>query len=210
MRQPLDCTADDRPAPTSQHGRRDVLKLAAAALASVVVGAHTPYGQWTVYRQRNLFIVASRTDSRALLLARMIVHGLARELPEASARVTRASDPVRIASLLATGQLDVAIVSRQDASGMIAGSDEFRAVGPVILVSLAEIGRYELVAVESFNTRHAYLLAQAIDHMRAVLPPVTKASPIPTHPGALIYLAGRGLPAQDAGDNDRSTTSFAP
>jgi hypothetical protein len=189
--------------------RRDVLKLAAAALASVVLGAHTPYGQWTVYRQRNLFIVASRTDPRALLLTRMIVHGLARELPEARARVTRASDPVRIASLLATGQLDVAVVSREDAAGMVAGSDGFRAVGAVPLVSLANLGRYELVAMESYKARHAYLLARAVDHMRPVLPPTARDSPVPTHTGALVYFAGGPLPGDNDGGNP-SSAQLAP
>ena len=88
--------------------RRLAIKMTMAALAAAAVGGHTPYGQWTVYRRRNLFIVASRTDEAALALARAVVDGLSLELPESRAKVTRATDPVRIASLLATGQLDVA------------------------------------------------------------------------------------------------------
>ena len=118
------------------------LRLAMAALAAAAAGAHTPYGQWTVYRRRNLFIVASRTDEAALALARAVVDGLSTELPESRAKVTRATDPVRIASLLATGQLDVAIVSRSEAAAMLVGSGEYRAVGPVALQTLAELGAY--------------------------------------------------------------------
>ena len=116
--------------PLSRLDRRALLKATAAGAASVLLAAHTPYGQWTVYRQRNLFIVASRTDEAALLLARAIVEGLAVELAASRARVTRAIDPVRIASLLATGQLDVAVISREDASAMLAGSGTVATAAP--------------------------------------------------------------------------------
>ena len=55
--------------------RRLAIKMTMAALAAAAVGGHTPYGQWTVYRQRNLFIVASRTDEAALALAHAFVEG---------------------------------------------------------------------------------------------------------------------------------------
>jgi len=179
--------------------RRDLLKLAAAAAAVTAVGAHTPYGQWTVYRQRNLFIVASRTDTRAQDLARALADGLAAELPESHAKMTRATDPVRVASLLATGQLDVAIVSRDEAAGMLAGSAEYRAVGPVALRALAELGDHVLVTVEGFKARHAYLLAGAVEHLRAMLPvaPATasaRAYAVPDHPGAAAFHGGEPLP----------------
>jgi hypothetical protein len=179
--------------------RRDLLKLAAAAVAVTAAGAHTPYGQWTVYRQRNLFIVASRTDTRAQDLARALAYGLAAELPESHARMTRATDPVRVASLLATGQLDVAIVSRGEAAGMLAGTTEYRAVGPVALRGLAELGDHVLVTVEDLKARHAYLLARAVEHLRAMLPiaPATasaQAYPVPDHPGAAAFHSGEPLP----------------
>jgi hypothetical protein len=178
--------------------RRHVLKLA-AALAATPAGAHTPYGQWTVYRRRNLFIVAARTDERALALARAFAEGLATELPESHARMTRATDRVRVASLLATEQLDVAIVAREDAAAMREGSGAFRSVGPTPLCTLAEFGAHLLVALESFKPRHAYLLSGAADHLSAVLRggDVSNRSvppDIPVHPGAAMYLSGLPLP----------------
>ena len=175
-------------------GRRAVMKLAMAAVAAVAVGGHTPYGQWTVYRQRNLFIVASRTDDAALLLARALMAGLAQELPESRSRVTRATDPVRIASLLATGQLDVAVVSREAAAGMLAGSGDFSVVGPVALTGLAELGAHLVVTVDRFKPRHAFLLAMAVDHLRPTLPVAAALSDVPAvppvHDGAAAYYAG--------------------
>ena len=179
--------------------RRDVAKLLMAAIAVTAAGAHTPYGQWTVYRQRNLFVVASRTDAKALDLARSLAGGLALELPESRARATRASDPVRIASLLATGQLDVAVVSLDEASGMIAGAGVYKAIGPVPLRALARLGNHLLVTTESFKKRHAYLLAAAVEHLRPSLPGAaagmsTERAAIPDHSGAAAYRSGQPLP----------------
>ena len=184
-------------------GRRSFLRLLAAAGALIALSAHTPYGQWTVYRRRNLFVVASRTDDAALALARTLVAGLARELPEARARVTRATDPVRIASLLTTGQLDVAIVARIEAEAMLSGAGEYRAVGPTPLRAIVLLGQHALVTTEGLKDRHAYLLARAVDHMQPELPlggPETEHPALPEHPGALAYRSGRPLPEAERAD----------
>jgi hypothetical protein len=189
-------------------GRRGFLRLVAAAAASIALSAHTPYGQWTVYRRRNLFVVASRTDDAALALARTVVAGLARELPEARARVTRATDPVRIASLLATGQLELAVVARAEAEAMLAGSGDYRAVGPTRLRAIVELGEHALVTIEDFKQTHAYLLARAVDHMRAELPvgaAPTRPPMLPEHPGALAYRLGRPLPEAERADQAAAT-----
>jgi TRAP-type uncharacterized transport system substrate-binding protein len=190
-----------------------LVKLAAVAIVVTVASAHTPYGQWTVYRQRNLFIVASRTDTEALNLAQALAASLARELPESHARMTRAADPVRVASLLATGQLDVAIVSRDEAASMLVGSGAYRAVGPVPLRALAELGGHVLVTVESFKARHAYLLAEAVEHLRASLPVAAATASLqpiqlPVHPGAATYYIGAPVPkATDHGARDDKAES---
>jgi hypothetical protein len=181
--------------------RRRILEGLAATFLLTAVSAHTPYGQWTVYRQRNLFIVASRKDPPALDLAKILVEGLAIELPQSHARMTRASDVVRIASLLATGQLEVAIISREAATAMFAGSGDFEAVGPVPIRVLAKLDGHLLVTVASFKARHAYLLTAAVEHLRPSLhlsPGPTQSQPIPDHPGALRYHLGEPAPEDAA------------
>ena len=179
--------------------RRQLAKVAAAAVAAIAVGAHTPYGQWTVYRLRNLFIVASGTDVQAANLARALAEGLSRELPESHARMTRATDSVRIASLLATEQLDVAVVSREEAALILAGTGLYREVGPLQLRAIAALGEHVLVTVEGFAARHAYLIAAAVEHLRAGLP-IGSANasagplPVPHHPGAALFYNGGPLP----------------
>ena len=171
-------------------GRRLLLRMAGGAFVALLLTAHTPYGQWTVYRQRNLFIVASRTDPHALDLARTLVRGLARELPQAHARVTRATDTVRIASLLATRQIEIAIVSADQAPHMLRGTNEFKSVGPIHLRLLVDLGDHLMVSVLSFSERHAFLVTEAVEHLRSELPGATASSGplrIPPHPGAAAY-----------------------
>jgi hypothetical protein len=192
--------AVSRTATSTRIGRRQAARVLTATLAVMALTAHTPYGQWTVYRRRNLFIVASRTDTPAVELAQALVKGLARELPESHARFTRATDPVRIASLLATGQLDVAIISQGEAASMHAGLGAFEGIGPIPLRLLAELGSHLLVTVESFRERHAFLLAKAIEHLRPGLPLVAASSlplPIPEHPGAAAYRGGKILEIEE-------------
>lgn len=179
--------------------RRELGRLAAAALAATAAGGHSPYGQWTIYRQRNLFLVAARTDPAAIALAETLAEGLARELPESNARMTRAADPVRIASLLATGQLDVAVVGRDEAVLMREGGGAFAAVGPAPILALADLGGHLLVALESFRPRHAYLLAEAVEHLRGALPKAAAAvpPPVPEHPGAAAWRTGAPMPDQE-------------
>ena len=178
--------------------RRKAAEIGAAVFAAFIVGAHTPYGQWTVYRQRNLFIVASGTDAQAVTWARSLAGGLARELPESHARMTKATDAVRIASLLVTEQLDVAVVSRDEAAGMLAGSGMYGVVGPVQLRALAALGEHVLVTIESFAARHAYLIAAAVEHLRIRIPVAASHGladfPVPTHLGAALYYRGEPLP----------------
>jgi hypothetical protein len=192
--------AVSRTATSTRIGRRQAAKLLTATVAAVALTAHTPYGQWTVYRRRNLFIVASRTDAAAMELTQALVQGLARELPESHARFTRATDTIRIASLLESGQLDVAIISRDEAASMNAGLGAFKEIGPIPLRLLTEFGSHLLVTVESFREHHAFLLAEAIEHLRSSLPLAAAPSlplPIPEHTGAAAYREGKILEIEE-------------
>lgn len=185
--------------------RRQAVKLVAAGLAAAALQGHTPYAQWTIYRKRNLFIVASRTDAEAVALAEAIADGLAAELPDSHARFTRATDPVRTASLLRTGQLEVAVIAWNEAEPMAAGTGPYESVGPVPLQLLAVLGRHLLVTVAAFKDRHAFLIAQALDPMSDRLGLVelaaAEAAPLPAHPGALAYRRGQAIPAAPAASN---------
>jgi TRAP-type uncharacterized transport system substrate-binding protein len=182
--------------------RRSFLRLGLVSSAWLATGAHTPYRQWQVYRQRHLLIGTSRSDAPTYPLGQKIAEVLASHLPESSARVTRGPDPWRLASLLTTGQLEVALLSSADVTALRHGRAPFDAFGPTELNALFAFGDYYLVCRPDFPTHHAYQVAQTlsenaelIDGARAI--DVT-ASPVAIHPGARAYALGEPMPPPPA------------
>lgn len=163
--------------------RRGFLAMAGAALAASA-GAHTPYGQWVVYRQKHLLIGSHRKDMHTYDLAKRVVSGLAAELPEAQARVARGPRPQRIASLIGTGQLFVTVLSAEEAERMARADAPFEGYPPTPVQALAALDAdYLLFAAPAFPQDHARLVTQAVDHAGLGRAP-NKAD---MHPGAAVY-----------------------
>lgn len=160
--------------------------LAGALAQAAPSVAHTPYGQWVVYRQKHLLIGAHRGDARTYELAKTIVAGLARELPEARARVARGPRPQRIASLMSTGQLFVTVLSAEEAALMAQASGPFEGYRPTQIHALADLNDgYLLFATSDFPDDHARLVVQAIDHAGLGSAPAAEYQPI--HAAAKRY-----------------------
>jgi TRAP-type uncharacterized transport system substrate-binding protein len=179
--------------------RRRALIRAGIALGAWLLGsAHTPYRQWQVYRKRHLVIGTSRADAPSYPLGKRIAFVLLEHLPESSARVTRGPDPWRLASLLTTSQLDVVLLSADDAASLQDGRPPFEAFGPTEMRALARLGAHLLVTRPDFPDRHAYLIAMTLlQHGDALESAVRTASgddAVPAHPGALAYAAGAPEP----------------
>jgi hypothetical protein len=171
--------------------RRAALGLILAA-AGASAAAHTPYGQWVVYRQKHLLIGAHRGDPRTYDLARAVVAALEIELPEAKARVARGPRPQRIASLLGTGQLLAAVLSGAEAAAMTTAAPPFEAYRPVPLVQLAALGGgYALYASPDLPEDHAWLVAEALAH--AGLGSLPDRDHLALHPGAESFWSGGPL-----------------
>lgn len=144
--------------------RRAVLALAAATLAAPAQ-AHTPYGQWVVYRQKHLLVGSHRGDLRTYDLAKAVVAALQVELPEAQARVARGPRPQRIASLMGTGQLFLAVLSADEAARMARAETPFDGYRPTPVHALAALNAdYLLFAAPEFPEDHGRLVTQAVDH----------------------------------------------
>ena len=186
--------------------RRRVLRLGLLAAAALAVGGHTPYPQWVVYRRRNLFIVAGRTDEAAVALARAAAAILAARLPASKAQATRATDVLRVGSLIATRQLDLAILKGEEAAALLDGSGPFATIGAAPLRAVFAFGAHLLVARDDFRARHAYLVAETLDRFRDELParaPVgAPTSAVPPHPGAAAYFGGLPPPADPAAGDE--------
>lgn len=184
-------------------GRRALLRSVFALAAAFAATGHAPYGQWNVYRKRNLLILTSRSDALTFPLGERVAKVLAEHLPESRARVSRAPNTKRVASLISTRQLDVAVLSRHDAAMLLAGRAPFDDYGPVPLRAIAALGGYLLICRDDFSSLHAYLVAKTLienrdelgDDISSLDPENSSAvSIVPTHPGARACFQGRPPP----------------
>jgi TRAP-type uncharacterized transport system substrate-binding protein len=183
--------------------RRGFLHVILASTALTFGTGHTPYRQWVVYRKRHLLIVTSRTDALSYPLGKRLAEILSTHLPASQARVTRAPHTERLASLISSKQLDVALLTRHDAIALLDGQPPFVDYGPVPLRTIVGMGDYLLVCRDDFPVRHAYLVAQTLSLHGAELPVLQDTAPgtepaVPLHPGALAYFQGRPLPDVEA------------
>jgi hypothetical protein len=194
--------------------RRAALKVGIAGLAWLSCSAHTPYGQWQVYRRRHLMIGTSKADPPSYQLGQRIVGVLVTHLPESSARVTRGPDAWRLASLLTSSQIEVVLLTTAELVALRDGSTPFEAFGATRLCSLfvfgGQGGAHWLVCRPDFPDRHAYLVVETLathgDMTIGGRVPDPTASPVPIHPGALAFLRGDPLPAPAPADSATSAT----
>jgi hypothetical protein len=189
----------DSPSRSGSLGRRSALKLGLIAAVCLLGGAHSPYGQWRVYRRRHLMIGTSRADAPSYPLGQQIAGLLATYLPESSARVTRGPDAWRLASLITSGQIEVILLSAPEVAALRDGARPFEAFGATRLRSLFTIDDHWLVCRPDFPERHAYLVVETLAAHggpslggRLADP---ASSPVPVHAGALAFLRGAPLPA---------------
>jgi len=195
--------------------RRTALKLGLAGAAWLLCGAHTPYGQWQVYRRRHLMIGTSRADAPTYPLGQRVAEVLATYLPESSARVTRGPDAWRLASLITSGQIEVILLSADHVLALRDGQAPFEAFGATRLCSLFVFsdqgGDHWLICRPDFPDRHAYLVVETLathgDLTLGGRMPDPVASPVPIHPGALAYLRGDPLPAPAPADPGMTATA---
>ncbi|NIA71126.1 hypothetical protein HBA54_21230 [Pelagibius litoralis] len=174
------------------------LRLGVGAGAALLLSGHTPYGQWVVYRKKHLLIGCHKADPGAYDLAKQVVAQLDAHLPAAKSRVARAPHAGRLASLLATAQMDVATLSGSEAAAMQAGSGGFAPYGPVALRLLLPLGDRLLIARADFPERHAWLVTAALAGTD-LAPEIQTAqeAAVPWHPGSRAFLEGRPEPGSD-------------
>ncbi|MEM6490124.1 MAG: hypothetical protein AAF677_17965, partial [Pseudomonadota bacterium] len=122
---------------------------------------------WDVFRRKHLLIGCHRRDPAGYAAAKAVAETLAADLPTSRARVARAPRPGRLASLLATGQLDVAVLDSETAAAMATGRGDFAPYGAVPLGTLYQLGApHVLLAHARFPGRHVATVAGALAHGR--------------------------------------------
>ncbi len=182
--------------------RRTALRLSIGAAAALLLGGHTPYGQWVVYRKKHLLIGCHKLDPETYYLAKRVVALLAEHLPAAKSRVARAPDAGRLASLLGTAQMAVAVLSPADAAAMLAGTGRFEPYGAVPLRLLMPVAGRLLIARSDFPARHAWLVTGALTGTELAPAPQSAGVPLGDpgilwHPGSVTFLEGRPEPGDD-------------
>lgn len=177
--------------------RRRFFALAAAAAGWTLLTGHAPYRQWVIYRETHLTIITSRDDMAGDALGDRIASIVRAALPDSKAAVGRGPHVQRIASLVATHQADVAVVSRTHASAMFRGEPPFEQYGRIPLRVLVQTDSHQLVCRDDFLPQHAYLITEALmESPRGLVLSVPAAeADVPAHPGAAAYVEGRPLSA---------------
>jgi len=167
-----------------------MLGLLAGGLLVGVSRAHTPYQQWVVYRKKHLLIATDKSVEESYPLGRQLAAILAEQLPHSQARVARAPNSIRIASLLATGQFDVALLPSLQAVALMRGDPPFGDYGPLELRALFAVDDFLLICRQNFPVEHAYLVTSTLmQHTEANFHEIGELE-IPLHPGSREFLQG--------------------
>ena len=196
--------------------RRRALRFVLCGTALLLGSGHAPYGQWGAYRKRHLLILTTRADPASFELGERLAAVLADKLPESRAQVTRAPHNARLASLISTEQMDLAVMRADDAAALLEGAAPFAEYGPVPLRTVVDFGHYLLVCREDFPARHAWLIAEAVSKARSALP-MTPSVPavgsearVRLHPGSEVYFAGGPLPDRQIGEDHEHSHERKP
>lgn len=169
------------------HTRRNILSILAAGAFAPAVQAHTMFNQWVVYRKKHLLIGSHRKDLTTYDLALEVVAAMDHSLPDASARAARAPHPERLASLLGTGQLELAVLSQSNAKMMRSGESIFTPYGALPLTLLANLGSHLFLAHRDFPIHHAWLVSAALNDAGLQNDAPVPSGEIETHPGTAAF-----------------------
>lgn len=177
----------------SRPSRRRFLTAAAALAGAGLLSGHAPYRQWVVYRQTHLVILTSRDDPGGDDLGEKCAAVMRSVLPDSKAAVGRGPRVHRIASLIASRQAEVGIVSQTNAAAMFRGAAPFGDIGAIPLRVLVQDDVYRMVCRDDFPRQHAYLIAEALaggDAELGLVVPSESEGDIPVHAGALAFASG--------------------
>ena len=102
--------------------------------------AHSPWGQYTVYRQKHLLILSSKTDPDSYPYSERLVSAINREQPSAKARAARAKNLDRCHSLFLTNQMQFMLLPYQTTVEMREGTGQFSDRDALPIKTIYEFG----------------------------------------------------------------------
>jgi hypothetical protein len=163
--------------------------------------AHTPYGQWDVFRQRHLQILTSRSDLIGDAVADTWVAIIADHLPKSNAMVSRSRTSVGVASLLKTDQAKLAVLSHDQADALFNAKSPFEDYAPMPMQVLVDDGAYVLLARDDLPLEHGYVLVATLLEQADALHvsvPLKGMFGMSVHLGAKAAALGEEIPVQNA------------
>jgi hypothetical protein len=181
--------------------RRSFLSFGALASSAVLLPmqfamAHTPYRFWDIFRKRNMQILTSHDDYTGDETGDVWVATLREKLPLSRAMVSRTQYMTRMASLLKTDQVKIAVLSYQHAQQMSTGEPPFEEYAPLKLDILVDNGKYLLVTLPNLPLYHGYLvttaLMEAADKLQLINPGQGRFG-MAVHAGAQAHYRGEKL-----------------
>jgi TRAP-type uncharacterized transport system substrate-binding protein len=177
--------------------RRAWLRVASASGLWFALTAHSPYRQWEIHRKTRLVLLASAADAQSVALGAALAKLYLQRLPDSRAVMARARDGNDLVRLLASKQLDIAVMRELDAHAASAGKAPYADGGGVRLRALADLGEHVFVCREELSRGSAYMLVEALAAgwgdidaalvRRAAGPRPARMLAIPLHPGAAEY-----------------------
>ena len=177
--------------------RRTLLRAAGAAALWLGLAAHSPYRQWDVYRKTRLVVLVSAAENDSVILGGRLAAIYLQQFPASGATMARARDTNDAFRLIASRQLEVAVLRGTDAYAAFAGKRPYGDNGALPLRALAVLGDYLFVCRDDLPAASAYMLTEGLaKRWRDIDPALVRGAPdprprgplaIPLHPGAQEY-----------------------
>ena len=171
--------------------RRSFLCLLSIGYPLVVV-AHSPWGQYQVYRQKHLLILSTRDDPASYPYSKKLVEALNVAVPSAKARPARAINLERAYNLLRTDQFQFAILSASNITMLRDASGRFEGKQKVDLRTIYEFDELEFVVRADFPEDLVAIVTHGVLEVLPLLPDAASIDEVREnpnlHPGALKAL----------------------
>lgn len=150
--------------------RRTFLCLLLALFVPQTAQAHSPWGQYAVYRQKHLLILSTRDDRDSYGYSKLLVDVINKAAPQASARPARAINLDRAYNLLRSNQFQFALLSKANIRSMRTATGAYAGKPPVDLKTIYKFDDLEFVVRADFPDELVAIVTEAVLSNIAALP----------------------------------------
>jgi TRAP-type uncharacterized transport system substrate-binding protein len=177
--------------------RRQFVEIGLATGLWAMLTGHSPYKQWDVFRKTRLVVLVNADDPGSVKFGTALAEFYAKQLPDSRATFARAKNKHDMVRLIASKQLEVALLNESDAYAVLSGAEPYADNGKVPLRAMAAIGEYLFICRDDLPQQGVHMLTEALaenwKELAGLLaqqknsPKPAETSRIPLHPGALEY-----------------------